>query len=93
MENSGLKSDLIRLITKSSDDYDRKYMKIKFNSHDELPLNKTIEILTMTIVVRAIFLENNIISKSLLNMVSFFKHIVPEIYCLNFWEHQCNDRS
>ena len=34
-------------------------MKIKFNSDDELPLNKTIEIPTMTIVVRAVFLENN----------------------------------
>ena len=34
-------------------------MKIKFNSDDELPINKTIEIPTMTIVVRAVFLENN----------------------------------
>ena len=34
-------------------------MKIKFNSNDELPLNKTIEIPRMIIVVRAIFLENN----------------------------------
>ena len=34
-------------------------MKIKFNSDDELPLNKMKEILTITIVVRAIFLENN----------------------------------
>ena len=33
-------------------------MKIKFNSDDELPLNKMIEILTMTIVVRAIFHQN-----------------------------------
>ena len=33
--------DLIRSITKYADDYDEKYMKIKFNS-DELPLNKTI---------------------------------------------------
>ena len=33
-------------------------MKIKFNSDDELPLNKTIEIPSMTIVVRAIFLES-----------------------------------
>ena len=32
----------IRLITKNSDDYDEKYMKIKFNSDDESPLNKTI---------------------------------------------------
>ena len=34
-------------------------MKIKFNSVDKLPLNKTIEIPSMIIVVRAIFLENN----------------------------------
>ena len=30
--------------TKNLDDYDKKYMKIKFNSDDKLPLNKTIEI-------------------------------------------------
>ena len=34
-------------------------MRIKFNSDDELPLNKVIKIPTMTIVVRAIFYENN----------------------------------
>ena len=51
--------DLVRSITKNSDDYDEKYMKIKFNSDDQLPLNKTIEIPTMTIVVRAVFHENN----------------------------------
>ena len=37
----------------------KKYMKIKFDSDNELPLNKTIEIPTITIVIRAIFLENN----------------------------------
>ena len=51
--------DLIRSITKKSDNYDEKYIKIKFNSDDELPLNKTIEIPSMTIVVRAVFHENN----------------------------------
>ena len=34
-------------------------MKIKFNSDVELPLNKAKEIPTMTIVVRAVFNENN----------------------------------
>ena len=34
-------------------------MIIKFNSDDELPLNKTIEIPKMAIVVRAVFHENN----------------------------------
>ena len=45
----------------NSSDYDRKYMKIKFNSDDELPLNKTIEIPSMIIVARVVFMkiENN----------------------------------
>ena len=34
-------------------------MKTKFNSDEELPLNKTTEIPSMVVVVRAIFLENN----------------------------------
>ena len=32
-------------------------MKVKFNSGNELPLNKTIEILSMIIVVNAIFMK------------------------------------
>ena len=34
-------------------------MKINFNSDDDLPLNKTIEIPSMTIAVRGVFHENN----------------------------------
>ena len=34
-------------------------MKIKFNSDDELPLNKTIKSPSLAIVVRAVFHENN----------------------------------
>ena len=34
-------------------------MKVKFNSDDKIPLNKTIEIPNMIIVVRAVFFENN----------------------------------
>ena len=44
--------DLIRSITK-------KYLKIKSDSDDELPLNKIIEIPVRAIVVTAVFLENN----------------------------------
>ena len=40
--------DLMRSITKNSDNYDEKYMKTKFN-WDELPLNRTIEIPSMSI--------------------------------------------
>ena len=51
--------DLIRSVTKNLDDYDQNYVKIKFNSDDELPLNKMIEVPSMIIVVRAVFHENN----------------------------------
>ena len=51
--------DLIRLITKNSDDYDKKYMKVKFNLNDKLPLDKIIEIPNMILVVKAVFHENN----------------------------------
>ena len=34
-------------------------MEIKFNTDDKLPLNKTIEIPSMTVVVRVIFYKNN----------------------------------
>ena len=34
-------------------------MRIKFDSDDELPLNKMVEILIETIVVRAVFQENS----------------------------------
>ena len=50
-------------MTKNSDDYNKKYMKIKFNSDDELPLNKTIEIPGMIILARASFHEKSIVCK------------------------------
>ena len=34
--------DLIRLITKNSDDYGEECMKIKFDSDDDLSLNKKV---------------------------------------------------
>ena len=54
MKNCGVES-----VTKNLNDYDKRYMKIKFNSKDELLLNKTIKIPTMKIVARAVFHENN----------------------------------
>ena len=44
-------------MTKNSDYYDEKYMKIKFSSDDELPLNKMID--SIIIVARAVFHEND----------------------------------
>ena len=36
---------LNQVVTKNSDDYNQKYMKVNFNSDGELTLNKTIELL------------------------------------------------
>ena len=55
--------DLIRSVTKKSYNYDEKYTKIKSYSDDELPLNKTIEIPVMVIVVMLFFMKINIILK------------------------------
>ena len=50
--------DSVRPVTQKLDDYDEKYMKIKFDSDDKVPLNKTIEILVIVIVARAVFDKN-----------------------------------
>ena len=46
-------------MAKKSGNCDKKYMKIKSNSNDKLPLNDVVEIPIMPMVVRAVFLENN----------------------------------
>ena len=51
--------DLIRSVTKKSNDYDEKCIKIRHDSDDELLLNTPIEMPVMVTVVRAIFYENN----------------------------------
>ena len=40
--------------------YDEKYVKIKFNLDDDLPLNKKLELDNMIIVVRVVFHEDSI---------------------------------
>ena len=59
MMNRGSKTkNQIRTIISNTNNYDEKYMKIKSNSDDDLPLNKTLELHNMIIVVRSVFHEN-----------------------------------
>ena len=51
--------DLIRSITKNSDDYGKKYIKTKFYLDDDLPLNKLIKIHITVIGTRTIFMKMN----------------------------------
>ena len=50
--------NLIKKINDKSGDYDEKYMKIKFNTDDNLPLNKILKTHNMTIVIRSVFQED-----------------------------------
>ena len=40
------------------EEYEKDYMKIKFNSDDNLALNKQLEFLSVTIIVRSVFEED-----------------------------------
>ena len=37
------------------EEYDKDYMKIKFNSDDNIPLNKVLNFLTITAIIKNIF--------------------------------------
>ena len=48
----------IKTISGDECDYEKDYMKIKFNSDDDLPLNKQLKFHNMTITIRFVFEEN-----------------------------------
>ena len=48
----------IKKISGDECDYEKDYMKIKFNSDDDLPLNKPLEFHLMTINIRSVFEED-----------------------------------
>ena len=50
----GIKN-LIEKVNSKIDEYGKDFMKIKINSYDNLPLNKTLKIHSMTIVIRSVF--------------------------------------
>ena len=50
--------DKIKEINSNECDYEKDYMKIKFNSDDGLPLNKSLKLSLMTITIKCVFEEN-----------------------------------
>ena len=40
-------------------DYDEKYIKIKSNSGDNLPLNEILKLNKLTVIIRSVFEEDN----------------------------------
>ena len=54
---NGIKNK-IKEVNDSECDYEKDYMKIKFNSDDNLPLNKPLKFHNMTITIRSVFEED-----------------------------------
>ena len=53
----GIKNS-IEKITKKSGEYGKDFMKIKFDSNDSLPLNKTLKLHNMTIMLQFVYEED-----------------------------------
>ena len=54
---NGIKNK-IKEVSDSECDYEKDYTKIKFNSDDNLPLNKPLKFHSMTITIRSVFEED-----------------------------------
>ena len=50
--------DKIKEVSNDQCDYEKDYMKTKFNSDDNLPLNKSLKFHNMTITIRSVFKED-----------------------------------
>ena len=55
---NGIKNK-IEEVSSGEYDYEKNYMKIKFNSDDKLPLNKPLKFHSMTILIRSVFEEDS----------------------------------
>ena len=50
--------DKIKEVSSDECDYEKNYTKIKFNSDDDLPLNKPLKFHNMIIIIRSVFEED-----------------------------------
>ena len=55
----GIKNEIKAINGGKENDYGKDYMKIKFNSDDDLPLNKLLKFCLMTIIVRCVYSEDD----------------------------------
>ena len=52
---NGIKDCTRKINNSELEEYDKYYMKIKFNSQDDIPLNKQLYFPTITVIIRNIF--------------------------------------
>ena len=53
--------DKIKEVNSGECDYEKDYMKTKFNSDDNVPLNKPLKFHNMAITIRSVFEEDGIL--------------------------------
>ena len=54
----GIKNEIKTINEGKENDYEKDYLKIKFNSDNDLPLNKPLKFHNMTITIISVFEEN-----------------------------------
>ena len=69
---NGIKNK-IKEVDDTECDYEKDYMKIKFNSDDNLPLNKPLKFYLMTITIRSVFEEDGKLHPQLFLDDSFYE--------------------
>ena len=55
---NGIKNKIKAINDTKENDYEKDYMNIKFDSDDDLPLNKPLKFHAMTITIRSVFEED-----------------------------------
>ena len=55
---NGIKNKIRVIKDGKENDYGKDYMKIRFDSDDDLPLNKPLKFHVMTIIIRSVFEED-----------------------------------
>ena len=63
----GIKNKIKTINGGKENDYGKDYMKIKFNSDNDLPLNKPLKFYRMTIIIRSVFEDGKLYSPAFLD--------------------------
>ena len=56
---NGIRDEIKTINGGKENDYEKDYMKIKFNSDDNLPLNKSLKFHLMTVTITSVFAEDS----------------------------------
>ena len=76
--------DTIKEVCSDKCDYEKDYMKIKFNSDDNWPLNKPLKFHNMTITIRSVFEEDGNLYPQVFQYDTLYELNI-QIFCYNLF--------